>query len=160
MEASSPVILQFVPIPQGVADRARRTMEDDFGHTLQIRSEQAPCRSCLRIPTSPEDLILLSYQPLPDRNPYAEIGPIFVHARDCNPYVNLDTLPEDFASRELVLRAYTNDGEISDAVVAAPGQAPALAACFLSDPNVNEVHVRHTSYTCYDFKIVRKRTGS
>jgi len=45
----------------------------------------------------------LSYQPLPDTNPYAEIGPIFIHAR----------------------------------------------------AEIAEVHVRHRSYTCYDFKVVR-----
>ncbi len=158
MKASSPLILQFVPIPEGIADRARRTMKDDFGHTLHVRSEQAPCRSCLTIPSSPESLILLSYQPLPDRNPYAEIGPIFVHARDCKPYELLDSFPEDFAGRELILRAYNYDGEISDAMIGAPGKIPALAARLLSDPNVHEVHVRHLSYTCYDFKIVRKGT--
>ncbi len=155
--ASTTISLQFIPIPQGVADRARSTMRDDFGHILHIQSEQAPCRSCLRIPTSPEDLILLSYQPLRDRNPYAEVGPIFVHARDCRPYEPLDTFPEDFAPRELILRAYNNAGEISNAVIAAPGRTPALAAHLLSDPNVDEVHVRHTSYTCYDFKIARWR---
>lgn len=150
------LVLQYVPIPPEVAERARRTLTDDFGHRLDVRMENGPCRSCLRISREPEEHILLSYQPLPDRNPYAEIGPIFIHARECEPYSTPEEFPADFASRSLVVRAYDNDGRIADAVVTQPGEAPETARRFLSDPNIAEVHVRHTSYTCYDFKIVRK----
>jgi hypothetical protein len=55
----------------------------------------------------------------------------------------------------LILRAYSKDGRIVDAVLVQPGTAPAQAAAFLSDARVAEVHVRHGSYTCFDFKIVR-----
>ena len=110
---------------------------------------------CLRISKEPEEFLLISYQPLPDRNPYAEIGPIFIHARDCEPYATLDEFPQDFLQRQLVLRAYDRDGRIADAVVAEPGDGSNAAARFLSDDRIAEVHVRHTSYTCYDFKIVR-----
>ncbi|HTX56568.1 MAG TPA: DUF1203 domain-containing protein [Candidatus Acidoferrales bacterium] len=95
--------LAYLPIPDELAVRARTTLRDDFGHRLHVEWNQAPCRSCLRISRAPQELILLSYQPLPDTNPYAEIGPIFIHAR----------------------------------------------------VEIAEVHVRHRSYTCYDFKVVR-----
>jgi Protein of unknown function (DUF1203) len=149
------VTLQYLPIAHAIAQEARATRVDRFGHALHVTKEQAPCRLCLRIPKQPEDLILLSYQPLPDTNPYAEIGPIFIHAQACEPYAQQERFPEDFASRSLVLRAYGPGGEIVDAVVAQPGQAPERAAAFLSDPRVAQVHVRHDSYTCFDFKIVR-----
>ncbi|MGZ3548382.1 MAG: DUF1203 domain-containing protein [Vulcanimicrobiaceae bacterium] len=118
--------------------------------------DTGPCRSCLRYSDEPEPFILMSYRPLADRNPYAEIGPIFVHANACEPYSRLDAFPETFSSRPLVLRAYDHKGFIATAEVAAAGDAPRIAAGFLSDPNIAEVHVRHISYTCYDFKIVRK----
>jgi hypothetical protein len=100
-------------------------------------------------------MILMSYQPLPDTGPYAEIGPIFVHAQDCRPYSDVETFPSDFAARPLVLRAYGYDGRITDARVAEPGQARSVAAEFLGRAEVAEIHVRHVSYTCFDFKIVR-----
>lgn len=109
MTTTTTLALAYLPIPDEVAATARRTLRDSFGHELRIERNQAPCRSCLRISKAPEDLILLSYQPLPDMNPYAEIGPIFVHARACAPYD---------------------------------------AAEFPAD-------VRHRSYTCFDFKVVR-----
>jgi hypothetical protein len=147
--------LRYVAIPHEIADEARRTGKDRFGHLVDALIERGPCRVCLRISKEPEEFLLLSYQPLADRNPYAEIGPIFIHARECEPYSAPDEFPADFAERQLVVRAYDRDGRIADAVVAEPGEAPAAAARFLSDSNIAEVHVRHTSYTCFDFKIVR-----
>jgi hypothetical protein len=146
--------LHYLSIPERVAAEARETLADGFGHQLSVTKEKAPCRLCLRISNVPEDLILLSYQPLPDRGPYAEIGPIFIHAGHCVPYCDIETFPVDFASRRVVLRAYANDGQILDALVAEPGKAPKHAAAFLRDARVKEVHVRHESYTCFDFKIV------
>lgn len=147
--------LHCVPIPAEIAEEARRTTRDRFGHRLQVVREHGPCRVCLRISKEPEDLILLSYQPLPDTGPYAEVGPIFIHANACEPYSDFETFPPDFAPRSLVLRAYDYAGHIYDAIVAQPGEAPERAAAFLSNAAVAEVHVRHTSYTCFDFKIVR-----
>lgn len=147
--------LQFLPIPLEVAENARRTRKDEFGHELEVQTAAVPCRVCLRISTSPENVILLSYQPLPDRNPYAEIGPIFIHAHDCDPYDSTHTFPKDSSQRQLVIRAYDWNGRILDATVARPGAAEQVATEFLSNLDVDEVHVRQASYTCFDFKIVR-----
>jgi hypothetical protein len=146
--------MRYVPIPKEITAEARRTLRDRFGHKLHVERNQGPCRSCLRISKEPEELILLSYQPLSDTNPYAEVGPIFIHARDCAPY-DSSVFPADFADRELVVRAYGEDGRIADAAVAPAGQASAVAEQFLRQERVAEVHVRHRSYTCFAFKIVR-----
>ncbi len=146
--------MKYIPIPEDVAKQARQTLHDAFGHQLRVERNQAPCRSCLRISKAPEDLILLSYQPLSDTNPYAEIGPIFIHAHYCTPY-NSREFPEDFLERELVVRAYGLNGRIADAVIAAPGQAEGAASTFLANDDIAEVHIRHRSYTCFDFKVER-----
>jgi hypothetical protein len=147
--------LRSLPIPQNIAIEARETGRDRFGHDLPVYHSDEPCRVCLRISQSAEDFILLSYQPLPDRNPYAEIGPIFVHAQACPPYSDTTIFPSDFLGRRLVLRAYGHDGEIVTALVAEPFAAPESAAKLFEDDRVVEIHVRHQSYTCFDFKIVR-----
>jgi hypothetical protein len=147
--------LHYLAIPEAIAEEARRTRTDAFGHHLHVVREAAPCRVCLSISSQPEDLILLSYRPLADTGPYAEVGPIFVHAERCEPYSKSETFPPDFASRPLVLRAYGYEGQIVSALVAEPGEAPQRASELLSDPAVAEIHVRHISYTCFDFKIVR-----
>jgi hypothetical protein len=147
--------LRFLPLPSAIADEARRTMTDRFGHKLHITKTQAPCRVCLKISKVPEDLILLSYQPLDDTGPYAEIGPIFIHAIPCEPYANVHALPPDFAMRPLVLRSYNAAGEIVDSLVAPPGTAEQWANHLFEDGTAVEVHARHISHTCFDFKILR-----
>jgi Protein of unknown function (DUF1203) len=157
-----PTTLNFVAIPSDIARRARETLRDDFGHGLAVTPATAPCRHCLQIPKQPQPMILLSYQVLPDTGPYAEIGPIFIHAEPCEPYADVTTFPEDFRPRPLVLRAYDSTGSIVDALVSDPGNAQRDALAFFANPAVAEVHVRHVSYTCFDFKIVpagvRQRT--
>lgn len=147
--------LTYLAIPEEIATEARETMRDRFGHEVESLRDTGPCRVCLRISDEPEDLLLLSYQPLPDTGPYAEIGPIFVHANRCEPYSDCATFPAHFAQRRLVLRAYGHDGRIVDAIVAEAGTAPERAAESLRDDAVAEVHARHESYTCFAFKIVR-----
>lgn len=148
--------LRYIPIPKKIVDEVRRTQRDRFGHRVEILIDNGPCRSCLRYSNEPEPFILMSYQPLPDRNPYAEIGPIFIHApKACEPYSRTDVFPETFSTRSLVLRAYDYNGFIVTAEVSEPGEASQVAARLLEDAGVAEVHVRHVSYTCYDFKITR-----
>ncbi len=67
----------------------------------------------------------------------------------------IEKFPGDFETRPLVVRAYGHEGQIVDAAVTEPGGAQARAAAYLADDAIAEVHVRHVSYTCYDFKIVR-----
>ena len=155
MSADAIAPLRYVAIPPEIAQEARCTRVDRFGHRLSVVSEFGPCRVCLRIEPAPSEFILLSYQPLPDRGPYAEIGPIFIHAEPCKPYAQTTQFPADFASRRLILRAYGHDGAILDAKIAPPGEAPAVATALLTDESVAEIHVRHVSYTCFDFKIFR-----
>jgi hypothetical protein len=147
--------MKHLPISTEIADEARATLVDRFGHQLEATREIAPCRVCLRIPTEREEMILMSYQPLADTGPYAEVGPIFVHVHRCRPYSDVATFPPDFAARPLVLRAYGYDGRITGARVAEPGRAAADANDLLSRAEIAEIHVRHVSYTCFDFKIVR-----
>jgi hypothetical protein len=147
--------LRYVAMPEAIANEARDTRQDRFGHALRVVEEAAPCRVCLRISKEPEPLILLSYQPLDDTGPYAEVGPVFVHAESCEPYAEEARFPSDFCDRPLILRSYGHNGRIVDAVVAEPGGAAGHAEAMLSDPAVAEVHVRHESYTCFDFKILR-----
>ncbi len=147
--------LKFLPIPLELANEARATMTDRFGHRLHITKTMAPCRLCLRISKAPQDFILLSYQPLPDTGPYAEIGPIFIHADPCEPYPDSQTFPQDFASRPLVLCSYNRAGEIHESLVAEAGEGELRANELLGDLAAVEVHVRHVSHTCFDFKIVR-----
>lgn len=152
-------------IPTELAIRIRTTLLDDCGNALSIWSSDGdgnPCRHCLRITHAGERLILFAYRPFDDGNgPYAETGPIFIHADPCERYAEDAGLPPTFASRRLTLRAYgrTERGSLSivDAQVADAGEGAiqrALTELF-SDERVAFVHVRNPAWGCYDFRIER-----
>ena len=149
--------LFFKGIPSAMADQARSTRVDAYGHVLRIQNDQAaPCRHCLRITRTGEPVLLLSYNPFgADHGPYSEVGPIFVHADSCPAYSQNDTLPQDFRERELVLRAYNHAHAIEDSVIASPGGAENAARHFFKNEKIAYIHVRHTTYGCFDFTIER-----
>jgi hypothetical protein len=149
--------LKYRPLPTAVAQTARRDFVDSFGHRLHVQpGEPSPCRHCLRIARPDQPLVLLAYRPFAeDHGPYSEMGPIFVHADECEAYAQTDTFPPDFLTRKLVLRAYSREHAIADAVVAEPGEAEAAARTLFEDESINYVHARCVAYGCFNFVIER-----
>ena len=47
--------MRYLPIPNEIADEARATLRDRFGHRLAVTREAAPCRSCLRVSRDPKN---------------------------------------------------------------------------------------------------------
>lgn len=145
-------------MPLAIAQSTRRELRDAYGHELKVEILEgtAPCRLCLRIARAGERMILMSYNPFGgDYGPYSEVGPIFIHADECEPYEATSEVPPDFIGRELVLRAYNLRHAIQDSAIAPALDAPAVAARFFEDPDVAYIHARHTTYGCFDFKIER-----
>ncbi|BDE08294.1 hypothetical protein WPS_35700 [Vulcanimicrobium alpinum] len=107
--------MRYPPIDQSVARRARDMLRDEHGDawTVQTSTDEGnPCRACLRLTPAGTRLILLAQRPFRTGGPYAETGPIFVHAdaADCEPYAAVETCPPDFRPRTLTFRAYDRDG--------------------------------------------------
>ncbi|MFN2527891.1 MAG: DUF1203 domain-containing protein [Candidatus Baltobacteraceae bacterium] len=149
--------LFFKGMPTAIADQARATKTDAHGHALHVQDDQAaPCRHCLRITKRGEPVLLLSYNPFgADHGPYSEVGPVFVHADSCPAYTQTGVLPSDFRERELVMRAYNRDHAIEDSVISKPGEGEDIARRLFENENVAYIHVRHTTYGCFDFVIER-----
>lgn len=143
-------------IPTDIADRIRTTLVDDFGNQLMARPEDsAPCRHCLRITKPGEHLIVFAYQPFAKVGPYAEVGPVFVHAASCKWYANRDTFPEDFRKRILTMRGYNAEGTIETAELSEAGNPEATIERLFSNERVRFIHARNPAWGCYDFRIDR-----
>jgi Protein of unknown function (DUF1203) len=152
--------LRYLPIDTALARQIRETLRDDYGNALQVRvrdDEGNPCRSCLRLTGSGSRLILFAHRPLTTDGPYAEIGPVFIHAEECAPYAETDRFPDDFRPRRLTFRAYDDRGEIDDATLADGTDAESVLQRLFANDRVAEVHVRNPAWGCYDFRIVRER---
>lgn len=151
--------LRITPIDAATAARIRARMRDDYGNDLSVQDgEGAPCRVCLRYGKSGERVILFSYRPFETSSLYQEVGPVFVHADACRPHATDSSFPEEFATRPLILRPYDAKHNIQDSqIIAGSGEAPAIAAKMLENPEVAYLHARGLSRGCYLFRIDRAR---
>jgi hypothetical protein len=144
------------PISTDIADRIRTMLVDDFGNQLVARpADSAPCRHCLRITKPGEHLIVFAYQPFTIGGPYAEVGPVFVHAAPCEAYAHCDIFPEDFRKRILTMRGYNAEGTIETAELSEAGNPEATIERLFSNERVSFIHVRNPAWGCYDFRIDR-----
>jgi uncharacterized protein DUF1203 len=148
---------RFLPIDDDTVRAVRETLRDGHGNLLhmQVSDAPAPCRACLRIAPSGTRLILFAYRPFTTNGPYAETGPVFVHAEACRPYRAHHVFPADFRPRALAFRAYDNGGSIHDAMLADGVDAESALAHLLADERAATVHVRNPAWGCFDFAVER-----
>jgi|SRR5579862_1442510 len=141
-----------------VARDARSASRDEHGNVLSAEIQHAggnPCRHCLRRADAGERLVLFSYSPFAVRNPYKEVGPVFVHADGCERYGDVGRLPADFLNRPLVLRGYDAEQRIVAVAVVADGRTEQRVEELLGEPEVAFVHARSFTHGCYLFRIDR-----
>ncbi|MBV8581979.1 MAG: DUF1203 domain-containing protein [Candidatus Eremiobacteraeota bacterium] len=149
---------RYLPIDDEVVRNVRATLHDAHGNDLHVQisdDDGNPCRSCLRITPVGTRLILFAHKPFTTTGPYAETGPVFVHADACETYREQSEFPADFRPRTLVLRAYNHAGHIHDTILAPGETAEETLERFFTDPDVATVHVRNPAWGCFDFAVVR-----
>jgi hypothetical protein len=139
--------------------RIRRGAPDANGQPALARIAEGvanPCRHCLDLIAEGDAKLVLSYRPFDTVQPYAETGPIFLHARACTRYES-DRLPSwfDFLDPAIV-RGYDGADWIrydTGQVVAGP-QIDATCRQILADPSVAYVHVR-SRFNCFQCRVDR-----
>lgn len=152
----------IAPIPHSFLNRVRREGIDDLGQPVKRRVAEGgePCRDVLRRAKAGEELILASFTPFSKPGPYKEYGPIFVLAHAAGEPVRRDALPPagspaDYLREQFVIRAYSAEEEIIDAVMVS---APALEETvdrFFQSPGTAFLHVRFPTYGCFAMRIDR-----
>ena len=145
----------YLAIDDATVRAVRETLRDEHGNALRVQVSDGPCRSCLRVTPPGTRLILFAHRPFATTGPYAETGPVFVHADACEPYRARDVFPADFRPRRLVFRAYDACGAIHDATLADGADAEATLARQFADAAVARVHVRNPAWGCFDFAVER-----
>ena len=116
-----------------------------------------PCRHCLQMIEPGAPMLILAHRPFPAPQPYAEVGPIFLHAEPCAAAAPSPDLPAILASPEYIVRGYGADHRIvygTGGVVARAGIA-ARAGALLADPGIAYVHVRSARNNCYQCRVER-----
>jgi hypothetical protein len=96
------------------------------------------------------------YRPFPELQPYAETGPIFLHAKACPRYAATEVLPPILTtSPDFILRGYGSNDRIVYGTGAVTLQEDIVfrAEELLARADVAYVHVRSARNNCYQCRI-------
>ena len=117
-----------------------------------------PCRHCLADIAAGEPYLILALRPFPKAQPYAEQGPIFLHAEPCRRHPDSGEMPAMFLERPgFLVRGYGADDRIvyGTGRIVAPAAMTEAAEDMFADPRVAYVHVRSATNNCYQARIDR-----
>jgi hypothetical protein len=142
-------------IPADVLESVRAAGKDEAGNPLRVIENQpgdrSPLRCCLRSAQDNERIMLIAYTPPGLAGPYAERGPVFVHAEACDGFSG-SAYPLDMTGSAQVVRGYDHDGNMAEStVVATAAEAERELAALVGQPHIRVVHVRNAAAGCFNF---------
>lgn len=154
--------IRFVPLDTDDVRKIQRGGPDANGDPA-IRAvsdgEGVPCRHCLQQVEKGEEYLILSHRPFSGKHPYAEAGPIFLHAKECERAVECDEPPTMYGpERTFILRGYRRDNDwiqYDAATVVGTEDIRKTAAEILSRDDIAYLHMRSSNYNCYHCRIER-----
>jgi len=135
-----------------------RTGRDHAGNIAEPfvdREGGWPLRCCLRDSRAGEELAIVAWSPFRWRGPYAEVGPIVVHAQPCESRHEGGQVPVQFRTRRQILRPYGRDRRIAYdrlRLVRPDGDIDRAIAELL---DIAFVQVRNPLSGCYSFAVER-----
>jgi hypothetical protein len=155
--------LRYSGMPSEIAAAYRAGAPDANGMTPERHvsdGDGVPCRHCLRNVEAGEEYLILAYRPFAAPQPYAELGPVFLHAEACPAYDPARGLPtRERLGSGRILRGYGADDRIvyGTGKVVANADIEDEAAAILERPDVAYVHMRSATNNCFTLRIDRAR---
>ena len=153
--------LRFIPLDSGLVQAWRGGAPDANGQTPERQVSDGggnPCRHCLDDIAGGAPMLVLAHRPFPAPQPYAELGPIFLHAEACPRYDAGAGVPAMFLRRHsILLRGYGADDRIvyGTGKVIPTEEIESRAAFLFQRPEIAYLHLRSASNNCYQCRIER-----
>ncbi len=153
--------IQFTSMATSVV-RALQSSGADFydmqPERLFSNGDGVPCRHCQRDVPEGKEYLVLSYSPFENRQPYAEVGPIFLCANACERFKESSKIPQMFKSHgPFLIKAYCTRHRIiyAHSIILDADQIERNAQRILDDQNVQYLHIRSARNNCYWCRIDR-----
>ena len=152
--------IRFLAIPTEIVTALQAGQPDANGQIPERHisdGDGVPCRHCLDLVGAGEPYLILAHRPFTTLQPYAEAGPIFLHAQACPRYAESTELPPMLGSPQYILRGYNQAERIiyGTGQIVPTDQIPASAAALLARPEVAYIHVRSATNNCFQCRIER-----
>ena len=132
-------------------NQPERAISDGKGH---------PCRHCLSMIEEGEAFLILSYRPFTACQPYAEQGPVFLHAERCpafepNSAKNGALPPVLQDSPHYLVRGYDCDERIvyGSGTITETKELRETADRLLAEEKITFLHVRSATNNCWQARI-------
>ncbi len=151
----------FRAMPTADARHFQNGGPDAYGQVPERRisdGDGVPCRHCLEDVAKGEPYLVLAYRPFPAPQPYAETGPIFLHAGPCARAEDAAHVPAMMARRKAhLVKGYSADDRIvyGTGQIVGPEALEEAASHVLARDDVAYVHVRSALNNCYTCRIDR-----
>ena len=150
--------MRFTGLPTATVRALPRGGPDSNGQPPERATSDGdgnPCRHCLAMIEKGAPMLILGHRPFETVHPYAEVGPIFLHARECEAYDG-EATPEIVVSPTYILRGYGPDERIvyGTGGVVAKADLPARAKTLLADKRVKFVDMRSARNNCWQARLV------
>jgi hypothetical protein len=158
--------LKFIAMPTAEARHFQEGGSDAYGLKPETKISDGggvPCRHCLEDVAEGEPYLVLAYRPFPALQPYAETGPIFLHAAKCTRAADAPAIPAMLARRKAhLVKGYSADDRIvyGTGQVVASGDLEQAAAAILERTDVAYLHVRSALNNCYTCRIERSQVAA
>jgi hypothetical protein len=114
-----------------------------------------PCRVTLADAEPGEPVLLLPFEHQSAHSPYRASGPIFVREGAGEAYDRVGAPPSSLLSRIVSVRAYADDGMMTDADVTPGDRIEDVLARLFADPAVSYAHVHYAKRGCYAARVER-----
>ena len=154
--------LIFTGMPTDLAAAYRAVAPDANGQVPERKisdGDGVPCRHCLGYVEAGAPYLVLAYRPFPAPQPYAEVGPVFLHADACPAYDPANGIPPRHRRKtgSQILRGYGSDDRIvyGTGIVVPQSEIEERAEKILADERVAYVHMRSATNNCFTLRIDR-----
>ena len=154
--------VKFIAMDSETARHLQNGGKDAYGNLPINRVSDGgaiPCRHCLKPVAAGDAYLTLAFSPFGERQPYAETGPIFLHAEPCERAADTSEPAPMFSfnNSEYILRGYDGNDwihyEVADVVPAS--ELAAAAEAMLAREDVAYLHMRSSRFNCYQCRIER-----
>lgn len=153
--------LRFIALPTDAVRAAQAGAADANGQPPERHVSDGsgnPCRHCLTDIVEDAPFLILAWRPFGAAQPYAETGPVFLHAETCERYAETAVAPDMLLKRDrFLVRGYGDDDRIvyGSGQIVTSADLTRAASALLDRREIAYLHVRSGAYNCYQCRIER-----
>jgi hypothetical protein len=150
--------LNYIAMATDQVHSLRTGAPDSYGQTVEVSVSDGdgnPCRHCLAEIALDQPMLILAHRPFGTLQAYAETGPIFLCARECERHPESAGVPGLYRHSEMLIRGYDRNERIvyGTGKVVDMKDIETEADKLFEHPAVEFIHVRSSTNNCYHFRI-------